>query len=193
MCLLNPDVISGAESGQARGAGGSCARALHVCRAWGLGIDGAQLYAHRRRWLQFRTAPPAAQAAIYASIERGDELHLDAPILDCRFVHLRRSAEQRSTAGPTVRHTLSTTDSGTNNDTVIVEFSAPVTRGSLFHPAATPAVAVSVQRVRTAGLISFCGDYAIYCHPPKLAPASSGSVPRPAFTCSTRRPRMPSR
>jgi hypothetical protein len=162
---LTPGSRSGAENGQAVVLV-VVALGLFMFAALGLGIDGAQLYAHRQ--MAQAAADAVAQAAMM-SIKRGT---------DSTSTHPFSTAASFTCTVPPAALDLRTpcvyaqyNGFGTSTDTVTVSFPATVS-GVTLSSAATPAVAVSVQRVLTAGLIRFAGitTYTV------IAKASAGIV-----------------
>jgi hypothetical protein len=171
--LTRPPMRTGSESGQTILIV-AVALGLFMLGALGLGIDGAQMYAHRQ--MAQAAADAAAQAAMM-SILRGTNA---------------TSAHPFSTAGPfTCAVPPAALDLrvpciyaqyngfGTSADTVIVSFPAAVAGVALFPGVSAPAVSVRVQRVLTTGLIRFAGPASATIG----ARASSGIVPSVPPTC----------
>jgi Flp pilus assembly protein TadG len=146
---------------------------LFMLGALGLGIDGAQMYAHRQ--MAQAAADAAAEAAIM-SIARGT---------NSTSAHPFSTAASFTCAVPPATLDLRTpciyaqyNGFGTSTDTVTVSFPATIS-GVTLSSGATPAVSVSVQRVLTAGLIRFAGitTYTI------KATASAGILASVPATC----------
>ena len=147
---MTPDVISAAESGQAVVLV-VVALGLFMFAGLGLGIDGAQLYAHRQ--MAQAAADAAAQAAIL-SIERGTNSTSTHPFSTAASFTCTVPPAALDLRTPCVYAQYN--GFGTSTDTVIVSFPGTVS-GVTLSANSTPAVAVSVQRVLTAGLIRFAG------------------------------------
>jgi hypothetical protein len=143
---------------------------LFMLGALGLGIDGAQMYAHRQ---MAQAAADAAAEAAMMSIARGT---------NSTSAHPFSTAASFTCAVPPATLDLRTpcvyaqyNGFGTSTDTVIVSFPATIS-GVTLYSGATPAVAVSVQRVLTAGLIRFAG-ISTYTIKAKASAGMLASVP----------------
>jgi hypothetical protein len=147
---LTPDAIPGRESGQALVLV-VVALGLFMFAALGLGIDGAQLYAHRQ--MAQAAADAVAQAAIM-SILRGTNSTSTHPFSTAASFTCTVAPATLDLRTPCVYAQYN--GFGTSADTVVVSFPTTVS-GVTLSSGATPAVAVSVQRVLTAGLIRFAG------------------------------------
>lgn len=169
---MSSDAISGRESGQAMILV-VVALGLFMFAALGLGIDGAQLYAHRQ--MAQAAADAAAQAAIM-SIERGTNSTSTHPFSTAASFTCTVPPAVLDLRTPCVYAQYN--GFGTSTDTVVVSFPSAVSGVSL-SSAATPAVAVSVQRVLTAGLIRFAGitTYSV------IAKATAGILASVPATC----------
>lgn len=119
--------------------------------ALGLGIDGAQMYAHRQ--MAQAAADAAAQAAVM-SILRGTNSTSTHPFSTSASFTCTVPPASLDLRTPCVYAQYN--GFGTSADTVIVSFPATVSGVSL-SSTSTPAVSVSVQRVLAAGLIRFAG------------------------------------
>ena len=124
---------------------------LFMLGALGLGLDGAQMYAHRQ--MAQAAADAAAQAAIMSSPEERTP----------PSTHPFSTAAPFTCAVPPAALDLRTpcvyaqyNGFGTTNDTVTVSFPSTVS-GATLASEATPAAAVSVQRILATGLIQFFG------------------------------------
>jgi hypothetical protein len=147
---LTSDAIPGRESGQALVLV-VVALGLFMFAALGLGIDGAQLYAHRQ--MAQAAADAAAQAAMM-SILRGTNSTSTHPFSTSASFTCAVLPAALDLRTPCVYAQYN--GFGTSADTVIVSFPTTVS-GVTLSSGATPAVAVSVQRTLTAGLIRFAG------------------------------------
>lgn len=146
---------------------------LFMFAALGLGIDGAQLYAHRQ--MAQAAADAAAQAAIM-SIVRGTNSTSTYPFSTAASFTCTVPPAALDLRTPCVYAQYN--GFGTSTDTVIVSFPSTVS-GVTLSSGATPAVAVSVQRVLTAGLIRFAGisTYSV------IAKATAGILASVPTTC----------
>lgn len=146
---------------------------LFLMGALGLGLDGAQMYAHRQ---MAQTAADAAAQAAMMSIK-------DATY--ATSAHPFSTVATFTCAVPPATLDLRTpcvyaqyNGFGTSKDTVTVSFPATLAGVSLA-PASTPAVTVTVQRVLTTGLMHFLGISTVTIK----AKASSGMVSTVPPTC----------
>ncbi len=146
---------------------------LFLMGALGLGLDGAQMYAHRQ--MAQAAADAAAQAAVM-SIKDGT---------NSTSTHPFSTAATFTCAVPPATLDLRTpcvyaqyNGFGTHTDTVTVSFPATLT-GVGLAAVATPAVSVSVQRVLTTGLMHFLGISTVTI----TAKASGGIVASVPPTC----------
>ena len=169
---MTPDATLGRESGQSVVLV-VVALGLFMFAALGLGIDGAQLYAHRQ--MAQAAADAAAQAAIM-SIERGTNSTSTHPFSTAASFTCTIPPAALDLRTPCVYAQYN--GFGTSADTVIVSFPATVS-GVTLSSGATPAVAVSVQRALTAGLIRFAGitTYSV------IAKATAGILASVPATC----------
>jgi hypothetical protein len=126
---------------------------IFMIAALDLGLDGAQLYAHQQ--MAQAAADAAAQAAIM-SIVRGTNSTSTHPFSTAAPFTCTVPPASLDLRTPCVYAQYN--GFGTSTDTVVVSFPATVS-GVTLSSAATPAVAVSVQRALTAGLIRFVGIY----------------------------------
>jgi hypothetical protein len=170
---LIPHTVPGGEKGQALvlvvvGFG------LFMFAAMGLGIDGAQLYAHRQ--MAQAAADAAAQAAMM-SILRGTNSTSTHPFSTAAAFTCTVPPATLDLRTPCVYAQYN--GFGTSTDTVIVSFPGTVSGVTLSAASPTPAVAVSVQRVVAAGLIRFAGisTYTV------IAKATSGIVGSGSTNC----------
>jgi hypothetical protein len=147
---LNSGAKSNPESGQAVILV-VVALGLFMFGALGLGIDGAQMYAHRQ--MAQAAADAAAQAAVM-SIEGGTNSTSTHPFSTAASFTCTVPPAALDLRTPCVYAQYN--GFGTSNDTVIVSFPATVSGVSL-SSVSTPAVSVSVQRLLHAGLIRFAG------------------------------------
>jgi hypothetical protein len=146
---------------------------LFLMGALGLGLDGAQMYAHRQ---MAQTAADAAAQAAMMSVK-------DATY--ATSAHPFSTAATFTCAVPPATLDLRTpcvyaqyNGFGTSTDTVTVSFPATLT-GVTLAVASTPAVTVTVQRVLTTGLMHFLGISTVTIK----AKASSGMVSVVPPTC----------
>jgi len=169
---LTSHAISGREKGQALVLV-VVALGLFMFAALGLGLDGAQLYAHRQ--MAQAAADAAAEAAIM-SVMRGTNSTSTHPFSTAASFTCAVAPAALDLRTPCVYAQYN--GFGTSTDTVVVSFPSTVS-GVTLSGAATPAVAVSVQRSLTAGLIRFAGvsTYTV------IAKATAGILASVPGTC----------
>jgi hypothetical protein len=124
---------------------------LFLMGALGLGIDGAQMYAHRQ---MAQTAADAAAQAAVMSIKDGTYSTSAHPFSTAATFTCAVAPATLDLRTPCVYAQYN--GFGTHTDTVTVSFPATLT-GVGLAAVATPAVSVSVQRVLTTGLMHFLG------------------------------------
>ncbi len=147
---MNPRARPNRESGQAIVLV-AVALGLFMLGALGLGIDGAQMYAHRQ--MAQAAADAAAQAAIM-SLLRGTNSTSTHPFSTGSSFTCSVPPAALDLRTPCVY--AQNNGFGTSADTVVVSFPESVSGVNLSSDP-TPAVSVSVQRVLSTGLIRFAG------------------------------------
>jgi hypothetical protein len=147
---------------------------LFMLGALGLGIDGAQMYAHRQ--MAQAAADAAAQAAVM-SILRGTNTTSTNPFSTGGSFTCTVPPAALDLRTPCIYAQYN--GFGTSTDTVTISFPGTVTGVTLSSAAATPAVSVSVQRVLTTGLIRLLGPSTSTIK----AKATAGILPSVPTTC----------
>jgi hypothetical protein len=146
---------------------------LFLMGALGLGLDGAQMYAHRQ---MAQTAADAAAQAAMMSIKDGTYSTSTHPFSTAATFTCAVAPATLDLRTPCVYAQYN--GFGTSTDTVTVSFPTTVT-GVTLASVTTPAVTVTVQRTLTTSLMRFLGISTVTIK----AKATSGMVSTVPATC----------